>query len=75
MDSKREIIEEAHSPRYSIHSVSTKMYHDLRVVNWWNGMKKGIAKFVSKCPNGQQVNIENQRPGGLAQLIKLPASK
>ncbi|KAH0706733.1 hypothetical protein KY289_011809 [Solanum tuberosum] len=57
------IMEEAHSSRYSIHSVSTKMYHDLREVYWWNSMKKGIAEFVVKCPNCQQVKVEHQRPG------------
>nr|AAT39297.2 Gag-pol protein, putative [Solanum demissum] len=69
------IMEEAHSSRYSIHPGSTKMYHDLREVYWWNGMKKGIAEFVAKCPNCQQVKVEHQRPVGLAQRIKLPEWK
>ena len=34
-------------------------------------MKKGIAEFVAKCPNYQQVKIEHQRPGGLAENIEL----
>ena len=34
-------------------------------------MKKGIAEIVSKCPNCQQVKIENQRPNGMDQNIKL----
>ncbi|KAH0709023.1 hypothetical protein KY284_010450 [Solanum tuberosum] len=59
------IMEEAHSSIYSIHPISTKMYRDLREIYWWNGMKKGIAKFVAKCPNCQQVKVEHQRPGGL----------
>ncbi|WMV32398.1 hypothetical protein MTR67_025783 [Solanum verrucosum] len=68
-------MEEAHSSRYSIYSIhlgSTKMYRDLREVYWWNSMKKGIAKFVAKCPNCQQVKVVHQRPGGLAQNIELP---
>ncbi|WMV29209.1 hypothetical protein MTR67_022594 [Solanum verrucosum] len=64
-------MEEAHSSRYSIHPGSTKMYCDLREVYWWNGMKKGIAEFVSKCPNCQQVKVEHRRSGGLAQRIEL----
>ena len=64
-------MEEVHSSRYSIHSGSTKMYCDLREVYWWSGMKKGIEKFVPKCPNFQQVKIEHQKPGGLAQNIEL----
>lgn len=42
------------------------MYHDLREVYWWNGMKKDIAKFVAKCPNCQQVKVNNQKPSGLS---------
>ena len=69
------IMEEAHSSGYSVHSGSTKMYRDLREVYWWNGMKKGIAEFVAKCPNCQQVKVEHQRPNGLAQNIELPEWK
>ena len=68
-------MEEAHSSIYSIHSGSTKMYRDLREMYWWNDMKKGIAKFVAKCPNCQQVKVEHQWPGGLAQNIELPEWK
>ena len=66
------IMEEDHSSRYSIHPGSTKMYRDLREVYWWNGMKKDIAEFVVKCPNCQQVKVEHQRPGGMAQNIEIP---
>ena len=46
-------MEEAHRFIYSINPGSTKMYCDLREIYWWNGMKKGIAEFVSKFPNCQ----------------------
>ncbi|KAH0669343.1 hypothetical protein KY285_023504 [Solanum tuberosum] len=69
------IMEEAHNSRYSIHLSSTKIYRDLREVYWWNILKKGIAEFVANCPNCQQVKVENQRPGGLAQNIELPEWK
>ena len=65
------IMEEAHSFRYSIHPGSTKMYRDLREAYWWEGMKKDITEFVAKCPNFQQVQVENQMPGGLVQNIEL----
>ncbi|KAH0739920.1 hypothetical protein KY290_038625 [Solanum tuberosum] len=68
---QEKIMEEAHSSRYSIHPDSTKMYRDLREVYWWNSMKKGIAEFVAKCPNCQQMKVEHQRPDGLAQRIEL----
>ena len=45
------ILEEAHGSRYSIHPWLTKMYHDLREIYWWEGLKRDIAEFVAKCPN------------------------
>ena len=35
-DLGKRILEEAHGSRCSIHPSSTKMYHDLRYVVWWN---------------------------------------
>ena len=46
---RKEIMEEAHFYAYSIHPNFTKMYHDLKDIYWWNGMKRDIANFVSKC--------------------------
>ena len=63
------IVEEAHISRYSINPVSTKMYRDLRELYLWEGMKKKIIGFVAKCPNWQQVKVDHQRPGSLAQYI------
>ena len=37
---KRDIMEEAHSSAYAMHSGSTKMYKTLKEHYWWNGMKK-----------------------------------
>ena len=45
------IMTEAHTSRYSVHPGSTKMYRDIKEIYWWNGMKRGVADFVSKCPN------------------------
>src|SRR5688572_1241028 len=69
---RERIMSEAHSSRYSIHPGSTKMYHDLREIYWWSCMKRDIADFVSKCPNCQQVKVENQRPCGVSQNIEIP---
>ena len=44
---------------------------DLIEVYLLNGMKRGTAKFVAKCPNCYQVKVEHQNPGNLAQNIKL----
>ncbi|XP_075076929.1 uncharacterized protein LOC142163527 [Nicotiana tabacum] len=72
---RKQIMTEIHQSRYSVHPGSTKMYHDLRQLYWWNGMKKDIATFVAQCPNCQQVKTEYQKPGGLLQNIEIPAWK
>ena len=69
---RKEIMEEAHFSAYSIHPGSTKMYHDLKDSYWWNGMKRDIADFVSKCLTCQQVKLEHQRPSGLLQQLPIP---
>ncbi|XP_070019707.1 uncharacterized protein [Nicotiana sylvestris] len=63
---------EAHYLWYSIRPRSTKMYHDIKEVYWWNDMKKNIAEYVTQCPSFQQVKIEHQKPGGLMQTIEIP---
>ena len=54
-----QILEEDHGSRYSIHPGSTKMYHNLKEVYWWEGLKKVIAEFVSKCLKCQQLKDEH----------------
>ena len=61
---RNRILEEAHWSRYSIHPGSTKMYHNLRDVFWWEGLKKDIAKFVAKCSNCIQVKAKQKESGG-----------
>ncbi|XP_070002585.1 uncharacterized protein [Nicotiana sylvestris] len=69
------IMPEAHYSWYSIRPGSTKMYHDIKDVYWWNDMKKNIAGYVAQCPSCQQVKIEHQKPGGLMQTIEIPTWK
>ena len=47
------------------------MYHDLREVFWWEGLKKDIVEFVAKCPNCQQVKSKHQKPGSLLYEIQV----
>nr|GEY79244.1 hypothetical protein [Tanacetum cinerariifolium] len=42
------IMDETHKTRYSVHPGTDKMYHDIRDMYWWPGMKKDIAIYVSK---------------------------
>ena len=68
---KRDIMEEAHSSAYAMHPGSTKMYRTLKEHYWWNGMKKEVAGFVSRCLTCQQVKVEHQRPVGKIQLLPI----
>ena len=72
---KREIMEEAHSSAYAMHPGSTKMYKTLKEHYWWNGKKKEIASFVSRCLTCQQVKTEHQKPAGKIQLLPIQVWK
>ena len=52
-DLRTNIIVEAHGSRYYIPPGSTKMYHDLKEIYWWEGMKRDISMFVEEFPNCQ----------------------
>ncbi|GKC84023.1 putative reverse transcriptase domain-containing protein [Tanacetum coccineum] len=56
------IMNEAQNTRYSMHAGADKMYHDLRDIYWWSGMKRD-----SKCLTCLKVKAEHQRPSGLLQ--------
>ena len=71
-DLRGQILEEAHVSRYSIPLRATKMYFNLREVYWWDGLKRDIAEFVAKCPNCQQVKIEQLKLSGLTQVMDVP---
>ena len=69
---REEILEEAHFTAYSIHPSATKMYHSIKDLYWWDGMKKDVADFVSKCLTCQQVKAEHQKPSGKLQPLPIP---
>ena len=52
---KREVLEEAHRSKYTIHPGSNKLYQDLRQLYWWDKMKRDIAQYVQTCLVCQQV--------------------
>ena len=46
---KKMILEESHRSSLSIHLGATKMYHDLKKLFWWSGLKRDVAQFVYSC--------------------------
>ncbi|GJX41143.1 putative reverse transcriptase domain-containing protein [Tanacetum coccineum] len=74
-DVRKLIMDEAHTSRYSIHLGADKMYHDLRDLYWWPGMKRDIAEYVSKCLTCSKIKAEHQKPSGLLQQPEIPEWK
>nr|GEW24646.1 putative reverse transcriptase domain-containing protein [Tanacetum cinerariifolium] len=69
------IMDEVHKTRYFVHPGVDKMYHDLRDMYWWPGMKRDITTYVSKCLTCSKVKAEHQRPSGLLQRPEIPEWK
>ena len=72
---RKEILHEAHRSRFTIHPGGTKMYQDLKRTFWWEGMKREVAEFVSKCMTCQMVKAEWKHPAGLLHPLEIPMWK
>jgi hypothetical protein len=72
---KKMILDEAFTSRYSIHPVSTKMYHDLRQQFLWTRMMREVAHYVSECDTYRKVKADYMKPGGLLQSLSIPTWK
>ena len=72
---RKEILEETHRSKYTIHPGSSKMYQNLRQLYWWDRMKRDIAQYVQTCLVCQQVKVEHQKPSGLLQPLEIPEWK
>jgi len=47
------------------------MYQDLRKDFWWNGMKKDVAEYVSKCLTCRKSKVEHQCTLGTLQPLEI----
>jgi hypothetical protein len=72
---RKQILDEAHLSKSSIHPGSTKMYQDLRQNFWWTRMKREIAKYVSECDTCQRVKASHLRASGTLQPLPFPSWK
>jgi hypothetical protein len=62
---KKMTAEESHRSSLSIHPGATKMYHDLKKLFWWSGLKRDVAQFVYSCLICQKSKVEHQKPFGI----------
>jgi len=72
---KKMILEESHRSSLNIHPRATKMYHDLKKLFWWSGLKRDVAKFVYSCLVCQKSKVEHQKPAGLMTPLDVPKWK
>ena len=72
---KKEILDEAHLSKFTIHPGSTKMYRDLRENFWWSNMKGEIAKYVAACDTCQRIKASHLKTAGPMQPLAIPTWK
>ena len=72
---RKQILDEAHLSRYSIHLGSNKMYLDLKQCFWWTRMKREITRYVSECDTCQRVKASHLRSAGPLQSLSIPSWK
>ena len=75
LELRKQILDEAHLSRYSIHPGSNKMYQDLKQRFWWTRMKREIARYVSECDTCQRVKASHLRSAGPLQPLSIPSWK
>ena len=72
---RRQILDEAHHSRFSIHPGSTKMYQDLKPRFWWTRMKREIARYVSECDVCRRVKADHLKSAGQLHPLPIPSWK
>jgi hypothetical protein len=72
---KKMILEESHRSNLSIHLGATQMYHDLKKLFWWSGLKRDVAQFVYACLICQKSKVEHQKPARLLTPLDIPKWK
>src|SRR5579859_2850404 len=74
-DLRRQILDEAHLSKFSIHPGSSKMHQDLKQQFWWTRMKREVAKYVSECDTCQRIKASHLRVAGPLQPLPIPSWK
>jgi hypothetical protein len=74
-DLKKDIIDEAHLSKFSIHPRSTRMYQDLKEKFWWSNMNVDIAKYVSACDTCHRMKASHLKSVAVLQPLSIPTWK
>jgi hypothetical protein len=72
---RKQILDEAHLSKFSIHHGSTKMYQDLKQNFWWTRMKREIARYVLECDICQRIKASHLKTAGILQPLSIPSWK
>jgi hypothetical protein len=72
---RKQILDETHLSKFSMHPGSTMMYQDLKKNFWWTRMKREIAKYVSECDICQRVKASHLKTAGIIQPLSIPSWK
>ncbi|MDQ4222763.1 integrase zinc binding domain-containing protein, partial [Pseudomonas aeruginosa] len=72
---REEVLREGHHSKLTIHPGGNKMYRDLRQTFYWEGMKRDVGEFISKCINCQLVKAKQKKPSGLLHPLEVPQWK
>jgi hypothetical protein len=72
-DLRKEILDEAHLSKFTIHPGSTKMYRDLRGNFWWSNMKGEIAEYVFGCNTCQRIKASHLKTAGQMEPLSINA--
>jgi hypothetical protein len=72
---RKQILDEAHLSKFSMHPGSTKMYQDLKHTFWWTRMKREIAKYISECDICQRVKASHLKTASILQPLPIPSWK
>jgi len=72
---RKQILDEGHHSRYSIHPGSNKMYQDLKQRFWWTRMKREVTKYVSECDTCKRVKASHLKSAGPLQPLSIPSWK
>ena len=72
---RKMILEETYSAPDALHPDNVKMYRTLIEHYWWQGMKRDIVEFVSRCLVCQQIKAEHQKPSRKLNPLLIPQWK